>query len=282
MVKPVTLSDFSSQVIEASRTRPVLVDFWATWCQPCAMLSPILEQLEQEYAGRISIVKVDTDAEAGLAMDYMVRSLPTVKLFVHGEVVGEFSGVLPPEEIRRFLDEHLPRSSDSDLEKAMDLAERGDPQQALAMLRGAIESDPENYRLHSKLAALLIEHGRLDEAESVIKTVPANLECEDPFTTLAARIRLARIAGKDADTESLRESLSKRPEDLDLRLRLGAREALNGEYEASMSELMEVIRSDRAFGDDAGRRTLLDVFSILDKDDPLVRKYRSRLSAALN
>jgi putative thioredoxin len=198
--------------------------------------------------------------------------------------VGEFSGVMPPEEIRRFLDERLPRSSDSTVEKARAAAGAGNVEQALQHLRDALERDPENYRIHPEAAALLIELDRLDEAESVIKSVPANLEREEPFSMLSARIRLARLAGAGAggNTEALREKLAQNPQDLKSRLQLAAREALAGECEASMDNLLRIIRQDRSFGDDAGRKALLDVFSMLENRGSLVRKYRSLLSSELN
>lgn len=282
MVKSVTQSDFRDTVIEASRKQPVLVDFWASWCQPCAMLSPILDQLEREYSDRASFVKVDTDAEAQLAVDYSVRSLPTVKLFMGGEAVAEFSGVMPPEEIRRFLNERLPRSSDSTVEQARAAVNGGNIEQGLELLRDALERDPGNYRIHPEAAALLIELGRLDEAEAIIKMVPANLEQEGPFSILSARIRLARIAGNEPGTDALREKLAADPKDLKTRLQLAAREALAGDSESSMDKLLQIIRQDRSFGDDAARKALLDVFSTLENRGPLVRKYRSLLSSALN
>lgn len=282
MVKSVTQSSFSSDVIEVSRKQPVVVDFWASWCQPCAMLAPILEQIEREYSGRVSFVKVDTDIEAQLASDYSVRSLPTVKLFMGGEAVAEFSGVMPPEEIRRFLDDRLPRSSDAVVEQARAEANCGNLEQGLRLLQEVLKLDPENYRIHPEAASLLIDLRRLDEAEAMIKLVPANLEQEEPFSNLAARIRLARLAGNESNMEMLREKLAADPQDLKTRLQLAACEALAGDHEASMDNLLQIIRQDRNFEDDAGRKALLDVFSMLENRGSLVRKYRGLLSSALN
>ena len=140
------------------------------------MLAPILEQLEREYSDRVSFVKVDTDIEAQLAADYSVRSLPTVKLFMGGEAVAEFSGVLPPEEIRRFLDERLPRSSDAVVEQARAAVNSGDPEQGVQLLLDALERDPENYRIHPEAAALLIGLNRLDEAEKLHRSAVGRAE----------------------------------------------------------------------------------------------------------
>jgi putative thioredoxin len=281
-IRDVSEEEFEREVIEASRSRPVLVDFWAPWCQPCLMLAPILEQLAGHYAGRIALVKVDTDREPGLATRYSVRSLPTVKLFVDGAVAGEFSGLQPPARIAAFLDSHLPRPSDGRLGEAVRIAAIGRTGEAIVMLREALDSDPQNDRIHPQLAALLLDSGQPDEAGTILDLLPAGRQQDQDILALRARLRFARTASEAPDAETLAAAIAARPDDLESRYRLSAHLVQRGEFAAAMDQLLEVIRRDRTFGDDAGRKALVSIFTIMNNEGELVREYRALLSAALN
>jgi putative thioredoxin len=281
-IRDVTEQNFEREVIRASDSVPVLVDFWADWCQPCKMLAPLLEQLAREYDGRLKVVKVDSDAQPQLAAAHGVRALPTVKLFRDGEVANEFSGVQPLSGIKAFVEPWLPRASDNVLDEAAALAEEGDRGRAVALLREALEADSENYRIHPQLAELLIREGRYDEAESILRSLPVNIRHDDAILRLNALLGFARTAGDAPAEEALSSSLEEDPADLDARYRLSAVQIMEGEYEEAMDNLLEVIRRDRTYGDDAGRRALVDVFQLLDNEGPLVKKYRGKLASALN
>ena len=146
---------FVEQVINASRDTAVMVDFWAQWCGPCRALTPILMRLVDEFAGQFRLAKVDTEAEPRLAADHGIRSLPTVKLFRNAVVVAEFSGLQPESFIRSMLEEHLPRASDAECDRAEVLAGSGEVGAAIAVLQAAAASDPSNHRVHVDLAVLL-------------------------------------------------------------------------------------------------------------------------------
>jgi len=281
-IQNVTEENFEQEVIRASESGPVLVDFWADWCQPCKMLAPQLEQLAQEYDGRIRVVKVDTDTQPQLAAAWGVRALPTVKLFRHGEVADEFSGVQPLAGIKAFVEPWLPRESDDLLENAAALADKGDRSKAIALLTDALDSDNENYRVHPRLAELLIREGRYDDAENILKALPVNIQQDDNIHRLNALLGFARSAGDAPEEEALYSRLEQAPEDLDARYRLSAVKVMEGNYEEAMDNLLEIIRRDRNYGDDAGRRALVDVFQLLGNEDPLVKKYRGKLSSILN
>jgi putative thioredoxin len=281
-VRSITGQEFDATVIEASRRRPVLVDFWAAWCQPCLMLAPVLEHLAQFNAGRLDVVKVDADRETELAARFGVRALPTVKLFVNGEVRTEFAGLVPLARIQALLEPHLPRASDASVRQADELRDRGHAGVAITELRRALEADPDNHRIHPKLAALLIDQGDLDGAAEILRALPAPLQQDSEPAAQRARLEFARAAVNGPDRDSAQALLDSNPDDLAARYALGAHQALAGEYDAAMGNLLEIVRRDRGFRDDGGRRALLDVFTLLGNDGALVKKYRGLLSSSLN
>jgi putative thioredoxin len=281
-VHDITEDSFQYEVIEASRSVPVLVDFWADWCQPCRMLAPLLEQLAQAHAGAVKIVKVDSDAQPQLAAGLGVRALPTVKLFRHGKLVDEFSGVQPLSALQAFLAPHLPRETDALLREAEILAGAGRRKEALDLLYRALEADSEDYRIPPRLADLLMAEGRLDEAERLLKSLPANVQQDEEVLRLNARLAFARTAGEAADAAALSATLEKEPDNLDVRYQYSAVKVMQGEYEEAMDSLLEIISRDRSYRDDIGRRALVDVFQLLGNEGPLVKKYRGKLSSVLN
>lgn len=281
-MEQVTTADFEQRVLQASAQRPVLVDFWATWCQPCLMLAPILEQLAQELAGRVDMVKVDIDREPQLAATFGIRSVPTVIVFHHGAVATQFSGVLPPEGIRQVLQPFLPRDSDRAVESALALLQQGKAAEALALLRQALAGDPDNYRIHPVLGQALLDTGALDELETMLRDLPTNLAHEDAFLLLQAHLGFARMAGDAPPLAELEQHVAADDGDLEARYALASRKVVEQDYESAMELLLDIVRTDRQFRDDGARKALVDVFALLNNEGPLVRRYRGLLSAALN
>lgn len=278
----VTEASFEKEVIERSRQIPVLVDFWAAWCGPCRILMPLLARLSEEYLGTFRLAKLNTDAEHALATRYGVRSLPTVKLFRNGVVVDEFMGAQPERAVRAFIDRHVSRPSDQAIQDALDTLTRGDPEAAMAQLRAAAADDPANDRIKEQLGGLLLSHGRIAEAEEVLGALPGEVARRPEVQTLLARLELLKLVQNAPATPELESSLARNPADVAARLHLGARYALDERYEAGLDHLLEVIRRDRSFGKDAGRKTILSVFGLLGGKGELVKRYRSLLSATLN
>ncbi len=273
---------FGSDVIEASERVPVLVDFWAPWCAPCRMLAPILAGLAREYAGKMVLVKVNTDEEPELARAHDIRALPTVKLFRHGAVVEEFYGVQTESTIREILERHLERASDRLLAQAHEARASGDGARALALLRQAHEQDPRNHRVHPELARMLLEAEEPEEAQQVLGTLPPDERETPEIRALAARAHIVREARDAPPIPTLEQTLAGNPGDCEARYRLGMRHAARGDYEAAMEQLFEVMRRDRGFRDDAGRRGLLAVFDVLGGHGALVARYRSLMASALH
>jgi len=269
--------DFTRMVLEASRHRPVLVDFWADWCGPCHSLAPILSHVADEYQGQCLVAKVNTDQEQQLAMQYGVRSLPTVKLFRNATVVEEFTGVQPESAVRELIERHLVRQSDHERDKARNAREAGDTDRAIAILEEAATSDPKNHKVTVELAELLAESGQPARARELIQSLPADQRDTPEVKALKGRLHFALAAEELTDEQALERALEAEPRDLEARYRLAARKVLSGDYEAAMDQLLEIMRQDRSFRDDGGRRGLLAVFDILGPGDPRVSKYRGRM-----
>lgn len=273
--------DFQRLVLDKSFQVPVLVDFWASWCAPCQMLTPILHQLAEEYAGKFLLVTVNTDEERELAMEHGIRSLPTVRLFRNGAVVEEFFGVQPEAAIRMLIDAHVERPSDQLRVQAQGLWNRGDARGAIKLLEEALASDPDNDRIHLDLVPLLIEHGKFDQAEQVLKSLPSSRQFDADVSKAFAQLNFARLAREAPSAEILEQEISKNPANCEARYQLSAIKVLQHDYAGAMDQLLEILRRDRSFRDDAGRKGLVAIFDLLGGEGPLVNRYRALMSSAL-
>lgn len=288
-ISDVTRADFASRVLEKSHQVPVLVDFWAGWCGPCRMLMPVLARIADDYRGRFQLAKIDTDAERELAAQYGIRSLPTVKLFRNGAVVDEFLGVQSETVIRQLIDRHLPRPADATIERAQAAAQAGRTDEALALFRAAVTEDPSYDRPKIELARLLLSlppdgdiGPRIGESERLLDSLPALKRSDAEIIGLRTRLDFLRIVECAPSLPELERRVATNPADPQARYQLSAHKALAGDYEPAMEHLLEMVRRDRRYGDDAGRKTLVGLFTFLGNGNPLVTKYRGLLSRALN
>jgi putative thioredoxin len=280
-VVDVTARSFSETVLEQSYQRPVLVDFWADWCAPCRMLTPVLTGLADSMGGKLLIAKVNTEEERELAAQFGIRSLPTVKLFRDGQVVDEFMGALPESDIRAFLERHVPRDSDRVLDQAEVLLTQGSVDAAAALVQQALASDPDNPRVALTRARLLAAQGDAAGAQHLLDALPLDAQETPEVKGLRAQLEFARTAAAAPPAEELRRRLEANPRDSEARYQLAARHVLAKDYETALELLLGLLRTDRHFGDDAARKGMVQVFELLGGSGDLVSRYRSKMTNAL-
>ena len=277
----VTRETFETYVLQNSHKVPVLVDFWADWCQPCQMLMPVLAKIVEEYNGEVLLAKVNSDQQQELAGQFGVRSLPTVKVFKDGQPVDEFMGVQPEPAIREMIERHIVREADLTRAEALRLAREGDIAGAERILRDLVAADPNAERAKVDLAGVLTETGRAEEAEELMRTVPLNIQQEDDVKALMQRMKYARLTQEAPDADALRQAIEKDPADLRARQQLAAQLVAGGDLEGALEQFLEIMKRDRKFEDDAGREGMLAVFEMLGGQGELVSRYRRKMAALM-
>jgi putative thioredoxin len=272
---------FQSRVIDASHKVPVAVDFWADWCGPCRSLAPVIEKVVRAFGGALKLARVDTDKNRELASAQGIRGLPTVRLFKHGVAVSEFSGAYPESYVREFLTPHVDRESDATRVRAELLRKSGKIGECIALLRNAAAGDPQNHRIVLDLADALLAGGSCDEAASTLDALPPGERGSPPAKRLYTLIRFARIAAGAPSPGDLANAVARDGNHLEARLQLSARQVLSGNFEAAINELIEILRIDKAYGENSAHKHLLSLFELLGSDHPLVTRYRSLLATIL-
>ena len=269
-----------AQVMEASFEVPVLIDFWASWCQPCQALMPVLAKLADEYQGKFLLGKLNTEQEQEIAAQFGIRSIPNVKLFRNGQPVDEFMGALPERAVREFLDRHVARESDVTVKKAREKLAAGDADAAIALLNQARAADPDNPRVVLALAGAQAAAGDVAAAEATLDGLPMNEQAKPEVAALRSHLYFeGQLAGAPPAAE-LEARLAADPGDSEARFRLALHKVVEQDYDTAIELLLELMKKDRGFGDDAGRSTLLKVFDLLG-DDPRVGQYRRRMASLL-
>lgn len=277
-------ADFQENVIAASHRVPVLVDFWAEWCAPCRSLKPILERLCAEYGGRFLLAKLNSDQNQELAARLGVRSIPNVKAFVDGRMVDEFTGALPEAQIRAFIDGLLPSPAEPLRLAAREARARGDADVARSLLDDALRLDPTNEAVQLDLAEIHLDQHRPEAAQALLDPLALRAGDTARLGALQARLKLV-MAGAGADPATLAARIATNADDLDARQQLAHALALAHDYRPALEQLLEIVRRDRKWRDEAARRTMLDLFALLGGDgqfDDLVREFRIQLARTLN
>ena len=279
---PAATLDFERDVIEASRDAPVLVDFWAPWCQPCKVLGPRLESLAEEAANQEdaawSLVKVNTDEEPELAQRYNVRGLPTVKLFHDGEVIDEFTGAKPERALRQWLDAALPSEEKARLESAREALSEGHFDTAASLLREALSDAPESDEAQILLArALVFEEPREAAALSDEADDPADATLRQTKESVQTVARLLTLSGEDGPAGGGPALPEGPPHDY-----LRALDALSRkDFDAALEHFITVVREHRDYDDDGARKACVALFTLLGSEHAATQKHRPVFDRAL-
>jgi putative thioredoxin len=268
-IRDVTDATFAAQVIDASHTRPVVVDFWAAWCGPCRQLSPLLERAADRWSRDVDVVKVDVDAAPGVARQFRVQGIPAVKAFAAGRVVAEFVGVQPEATVEAFFAALAPSEAD----RLVAQAERADGPERERLLRAALALQRDHAGACVGLARELASRGDEEEAVALLQRVPGDRSAE----RLLAELRLSASATDGETLEGL--SARARAGDGGARLELGRSLAARGTHAEALTILLDAVRDPDTRKE--GREAVLEVFRVLGDDHELVRAFRPRLAAAL-
>jgi putative thioredoxin len=277
----VATSTFEKEVLDRSRDVPVVVDFWAPWCGPCRTLGPVLEELAEAADGRWVLAKVNSDESPELAQAYGVRGIPAVKAFVDGQLVDEFTGALPKTEVERFLQRIVPTRADRLLREALAASEAGDRTRERALWDELLAEDPRNGLALVQRARLLLGEGRSEDARRDLDAVPEESGLRDQAESLLHLAEWTDRAAADGGVDAARERAAAAPEDPAARYAFGCALAVAGDFAGALAEFLEVVRLDRSFEEDAGRRAMLAIFTFLGDAHDLTREFRGKLSGVL-
>jgi putative thioredoxin len=271
--------NFEADVLERSHEVPILVNFWAPWCGPCRTLSPVLEKLADEYAGKFVLAKINVDESPSLAGAFGVQGIPAVKLIKDGEIAGEFTGALPEAAVREMLSRYLPSEYDEQADEAADLEEQGKPADAQTIYQSILEVEPTHAKSLLGLGRVLMNVGDRDGALKTLERISPAAEERKDADRLIARLQLQ--GDQSADEATLRQKLAAEPDSIEARFDLAQALAANEKFEEALSEFLNIVKSDRGFRDDGARKAMVQIFDVLPPDDPLIDKYRSELAKVL-
>ncbi len=285
LIKDTTSAAFAKDVLEASRTALVLVDFWAAWCGPCKQLTPVLEKVVKSYGGKVRLAKINTEEHPAIAAQLQVQSLPTVYAFRDGRPLDGFTGAQPETAVRAFLDRLLAVEHAADAASLLAIAEEalaaGDLQGAAEVYAEVLQEDQQNPAALAGLARCYIKTGDLARAEQTLALVPPDKRDVPAVESVRTAIELARQAGQKDNRKELEARLAADAKDHQARFDLAVALAARGDKAAAIEHLLEIVRQDRAWNEEAARKQLVKLFDAWGPKDPVTSDGRRRLSSLL-
>ena len=285
LIKESSTATFQADVLDASRTIPIIVDFWATWCGPCKQLTPLLEKVVTAARGAVRLVKIDVDKNQELAAQLRIQSVPTVFAFKDGRPVDGFAGALPESQIKAFVQrltgDQGPSPVDEAMEQAQALMDSGDHAAAGNIFMQILQQDPANTKAAGALIRCAIAGGQLDQARQILHQIPTDEATDPEIEAARTALELAEAGQSAGDTGVLQARVEADPNDHQSRHDLAQALYGAGDAEAAIDHLLELFKRDRAWNDDAARMQLLKIFEALGSTHPATVEGRRRLSTML-
>ena len=285
LIKDATEASFMADVIEASQTVPVIVDFWATWCGPCKTLGPMLEAAVTAAKGKVRMVKIDVDQNQRIAAQLRIQSIPTVYAFWQGQPVDGFQGAVPASELKAFIDRVSALGGDGGLADALQAAEdmlaEGAAVDAAETFAAILGEEPDNAAAYAGLVRAHLALGNLDQAEGFLAAAPAAIAKSKDLDAARAQLELARQAANAGPEAELRAAVDADPNDHQARFDLAAALLAADKPAEAVDELLELFRRDREWNDSAAKTQLFTIFDALKPQDPIVLAGRRRLSSMI-
>ncbi len=288
LVKDITEAEFMAEVVDASMTTPIIVDFWAPCCGPCKQLGPALEKVVTAAKGAVKMVKVNVDQAQMIAGQLRIQSIPTVYAFWQGQPVDGFQGALPESELKAFVERVVQAAGgdasgglDDALAAAEEMLEQGAPADAVEVFAAVLEEDPMNAKAYGGMVRAHLAAGDLDTAEAVLNGAPVEISKAPELEAADAQIELAKQAAQAGPVAELTAQVEAEPDNLQARFDLAKAKYAHGDSEGAVAELLEVFRRDREWNDGAAKAQLFTIFEALKPNDPVVLNGRRKLSSMI-
>ena len=288
LIKDVSEADFMAEVVEASKTVPVIVDFWAPWCGPCKTLGPALEAAVTKAKGAVRMAKVNVDENQGIAGQLRVQSIPTVYAFWQGQPIDGFQGALPPSEIDAFVERTVAAAGgdasgglDEAVAAAEEMLDEGAATDAAQTFAAILQEDPANAAAYAGLARAHVAMDDLDQAEAILNGAPAEISQTPEVEAAFAQLELARQAADAGPVGELSAAVEANPDDHQARFDLAQALNANGQAQEAVDQLLELFRRDAEWNEGAAKQQLFTIFDALKPNDPVVLNGRRKLSSMI-
>ncbi|MET0639875.1 MAG: thioredoxin [Hyphomicrobium sp.] len=285
IVKDATTATFKADVIEISKSVPVIVDFWAPWCGPCKQLTPLIEKIVRGYRGKVRLVKVNVDENQAISAQLRIQSLPTIYAFRDGQPVDGFVGAQPESAIKAFIDRLVADDAELGITELLkageELLDQDDLQGAAEVFASVLQEDRTNAEALAGLASCYMKSGDVARAKQTLALVPPDKRELTVVKGIEAAIELAEKGADSGKLAELTKRVSDNPGDFQARLDLAVGLGATGDRQDALELLLDLVRMDRKWNDEAARKQLLQFFDAWGPKDPLVAEGRRRLSSIL-
>ncbi len=273
--------EFAEKVINASHKSIVIVDFWADWCAPCKMLGPVLERIVKSHGGRVILVKVNIDDNSDLAMQYGIKSIPSVKIFKDGSVVKEFVGVLPENNINTIIQSIVGDEIQEKLIEAVQLIEKNRFSEAELIYKSILEKNPNNSSARIEMARLALKIGKCDNVHELLGSIQEHEKEFEEAKTILFSLDFLETCENAGNLENCKERIKGNPDDLNVYYELGCCYAANEMYREALDTFLSIVKKDKKFGQGKAKDAMISLFTIVGETSSLTNEYRGRLAQEL-